>query len=336
MTKDSLVRSAVDPATAASTGSGPEGRPLGGAGRPRVRSGRPLTARRRNIAPLVLLAPFFVLFALTLAAPLLYAVGLSLFSEQRSGLGFGGAETVFSGLSNYGRALGSGQFRGGFAVLALYCLMYIPVMGLLAIGLALLLDSGMARIQKFFQVALFLPHVVPNIIAAIIWAYLYTPGISPFLKALAGASIELNLLGQQLILPSIVNIAVWEWTGYNVVIFYTALQAIDRSVIEAARVDGAGAARIAKDIKVPLIRSAIGVVLLFTIIGSLQLFSEPVILAQATTAVNSTYTPNMFAFEAAFGRSDFGLAAAASVLLAAAAAALSWAVTRFTGGRRTA
>lgn len=289
--------------------------------------------RRVNLAPAVLLAPFFVLFTLTLAAPLLYAVGLSLFTEQRSGLGFGDPVTTFSGLGNYVRALSSEEFRAGFGVLALYVVIYIPIMGGLALALALLLDSGMAHVQKFFQVALYLPHVVPNIIGAIIWVYLYTPGISPVIGALSGMSIEIDPLGEPLVLPSIVNIAVWEWTGYNVVIFYTALQAIDRSVLEAAQIDGANAFQVARQIKIPLIRSAVGVVLLFTVIGALQLFSEPVVLAQATTAVNSTFTPNMFAYQAAFGRGDFGLAAAASVLLATAAAVLSWVVTRFSGGK---
>jgi multiple sugar transport system permease protein len=289
--------------------------------------------RRANLAPAMLLAPFFVLFTLTLAAPLLYALGLSLFTEQRSGLGFGDPTTVFSGADNYVRALSSEEFRAGFGVLALYVVMYIPIMGGLALALALLLDSGMARMQRFLQVALYLPHVVPNIIAAIIWVYLYTPGISPVLQALSGLSIDVNPLGEPLVLPSIVNIAVWEWTGYNVIIFYTALQSIDRSILEAAQIDGAGALQVACRIKIPLIRSAVGVVLLFTVIGALQLFSEPVVLAQATTAVNSTFTPNMFAYQAAFGRGDFGLAAAASVLLASAAAILSWVVTRFSGGK---
>lgn len=279
------------------------------------------------------MAPFFVLFTGTLAIPMLYAAGLSLFREQRSGLGFGGAELVFTGLGNYLGALSSAEFRGGFVVLAFYCLLYIPLMGGLAIGLALLLDSALARAKHLWQLALFLPHAVPGVIAALIWAYLYTPGLSPILKFLASGGIELQLLSQQLVLPSIVNIAVWEWTGYNVIIFFTALQAIDRSVLEAAQIDGASGWQVTRRIKVPLIRPAIGVVLLFTIIGSLQLFTEPVILSQATPAVSSTYTPNLFAYEAAFGRNDFGLAAAASVLLAGFAGLLSFLVTRWDSRR---
>lgn len=288
----------------------------------------PPAGRRRNYAPAILLAPFFVLFTVTMLVPLGYAVWLSFFQERRSGLGFGDAQVVFSGLANYVEALTSTEYRAGFVVLAFYCLFYIPIMGGLALLFALLLDSTLAVATKFFQVALFLPHAVPNIIAAIIWVYLYTPGLSPVLELLSGAGITLNLLGTTWVLPSIVNIAVWEWTGYNVIIFYTALQAIDRSILEAARIDGTNGFKTALHIKIPLIRSAVGVVLMFTVIGSLQLFTEPLILAQATSAVNSTYTPNMFAYEAAFGRNDYGLAAAASVMLAIFSAGLSFVVTR--------
>lgn len=74
------------------------------------------------------MAPFFVLFALVMIAPIIYAIKLSLFSEKHSGLGFGGVKTVFSGLSNYREVLQSSSFTSGFAHLALYCLLYIPVM----------------------------------------------------------------------------------------------------------------------------------------------------------------------------------------------------------------
>jgi multiple sugar transport system permease protein len=289
-----------------------------------LRQGRPAA---------LLLTPFFLLFATTLAAPIGYAVWLSLFSQERSGLGFGNAQEVFVGLGNYVRALASPDFQGGFVVLAVYCVLYIPVMGLSALGLALLLDSTLARAKRFFQLALFLPHAVPGIIAAIIWAYLYTPGLSPVLKALAAGGLEVQILSTTYVIPAIVNIALWEWTGYNVVIFFTALQAIDRSIIEAASIDGSSGWNTAWRIKVPMIYGSVVVVLLFTIIGSLQLFTEPLILAQSTSAVNTSFTPNMFAYSAAFVRNDFGLAAAASVILALAAAALSWVVTRSTGRR---
>ncbi|NMO36679.1 sugar ABC transporter permease [Streptomyces sp. GMY01] len=287
--------------------------------------------RRRYGAPAALLAPFLVLFTGATLVPIGYAVYLSLYAEHRSGLGFGGSETVFTGLGNYTRALGDAAFRGGFVNLAEYCLLYIPLMTLLALALALLLDSALVRARRFFQLALFLPHAVPGTIAALIWVYLYTPGISPVIGALDSMGAPSDLLGHPL--AAVVNMAVWEWTGYNMVIFFAALQAVPREVLEAAVVDGAGPLRTALSIKIPLIRSSLAVVGLFTVIGSLQLFTEPMILHGTTPSVVSAWSPNMYAYTAAFERHDYGLAAASSVLLALAAAVLSFVVTRATRGR---
>ncbi|MFJ6751458.1 MULTISPECIES: carbohydrate ABC transporter permease [unclassified Streptomyces] len=286
-----------------------------------------MSAKSRAVS--VLLAPFFVVFTVAMVLPIGYALWLSLFTEQQSGLGFGGTETVFTGVGNYLTALGDRTFRDGFLVLVGYCACYIPLLLAGGLALALLLDSALARARRFFQLALFLPHAVPGIIAALIWVYLYTPQLSPVVGALRSGGLDFSFLSPSGALPAVVNIALWEWLGYNMVIFYAALQAIDRSVIEAATVDGAGAWRIATGIKIPLIRSSVVMVALFTVIGSLQLFTEPLIINQASSAaLSSSWTPNMYAYTAAFTRNDYGLAAAASVLLALVAAALSFAVTR--------
>jgi len=291
-----------------------------------------MTRARTSRAAAILLGPFFVLFTVAMVLPIGYAVWLSLFTDKQSGLGFGGTETVFSGLDNYAAALGDPAFRDGFVVLLGYCLIYIPLLLIGALALALLLDSALARARRFFQLALFLPHAVPGIIAALIWVYLYTPQLSPVVSAMESGGIGFDFFSPNGALPSVVNIALWEWLGYNMVIFYAALQAIDRSVLEAATVDGAGAWRIAVGIKVPLIRASVVMVALFTVIGSLQLFTEPLILNKGTgSAVTSTWTPNMYAYTAAFERNDYGLAAASSILLALTAALLSFVVTRFTG-----
>ncbi|MEV0092133.1 sugar ABC transporter permease [Streptomyces sp. NPDC050738] len=288
--------------------------------------------KARTRAAATLLTPFFVLFTAVMLIPIGYAVWLSLFTEQQSGLGFGGSETVFTGLGNYTAALGDRVFRDGFLVLLGYCVFYIPLMVGGALALALLLDSALARAKRFFQLALFLPHAVPGIIAAMLWLYLYTPGLSPVVSAMHSGGIGFDFFSPGGALPSIVNIALWEWLGYNMVIFYAALQAIDRSVLEAATVDGAGGWRTAFSIKLPLIRASVLMVVMFTCIGSLQLFTEPLIINTGSgSAVTSSWTPNMYAYTAAFSRNDFGLAAAASVLLALAAALLSFVVTRLTG-----
>jgi multiple sugar transport system permease protein len=132
------------------------------------------------------------------------------------------------------------------------------------------------------------------------------------------------------VLPSIVNIALWSNLGYNMVIFYAALQAVPREVLEASVVDGAGPVKQALRIKAPLVRGAIVTVGIFTLIWALQLFTEPVLLSQSTPMISARFSPSMYIYDAAFTRNNYGLAAAASVILLAFTVALSFGVTRWT------
>ncbi|MEV6752515.1 sugar ABC transporter permease [Streptomyces sp. NPDC051214] len=291
----------------------------------------PARARRReHVAAGVLMTPFLILLVTVFLIPVGTAVWLSFFSDDQPGLGFGPERTVFVGLRSYTAVLTDPTFLGSLGLVALYCLIYIPLMVIGALGLALLLDSGVVRLRAWAQLGLFLPHAVPGIIAALIWLYLYTPGLSPVVDVLSKGDIHIDFLGVNTVLPSIVNIALWSNLGYNMVIFYAALQAVPREVIEAAVVDGAGPVRTALQVKAPLVRSSIVMVAMFTLIWAMQLFTEPMLLSQSSPMVNSRFSPSMYIYDAAFTRNNYGLAAAASVILLLCTVALSYGVTRWT------
>ncbi|MEU1040752.1 carbohydrate ABC transporter permease [Streptomyces sp. NPDC005551] len=291
---------------------------------------RALARRRERFACGVLMAPFFLLLTTVFLVPVATAVWLSFFADDQPGLGFGPERRIFVGLRSYAAVLSDPTFLGGLGVVVLYCLVYIPLMVTGALALALLLDSGVVRLRSWAQLALFLPHAVPGIIAALIWLYLYTPGISPVVELLGRADITVDLLGVHTVLPAIVNIALWSNLGYNMVIFYAALQAVPREVLEAAVIDGAGPVRTALGVKAPLVRSSVVMVAMFTLIWALQLFTEPMLLSQSTPMINSRFSPSMYIYDAAFTRNNYGLAAAASVILLVFTIALSYGVTRWT------
>ncbi|MGV9289002.1 carbohydrate ABC transporter permease [Streptomyces sp. NPDC003719] len=291
---------------------------------------RRAAGRRRLAACGVLMTPFFVLLVTVFLIPVGTAVHLSFFSDDQPGLGFGPERTVFVGLRSYAAVLTDPTFLGGLGTVALYCLIYIPLMVVGALALALLLDSGVVRLRAFAQLGLFLPHAVPGIIAALIWLYLYTPGISPVIDLFARADITIDFLGIHTVIPSIVNIALWSNLGYNMVVFYAALQAVPREVIEASVVDGAGPVRTALQVKTPLVRASIVMVAIFTLIWALQLFTEPMLLSQSSPMISSRFSPSMYIYDAAFTRNNYSLAAAASVVLLVCTIALSYGVTRFT------
>ncbi|MET9630762.1 sugar ABC transporter permease [Lentzea sp. NPDC006480] len=283
-----------------------------------------------KLACAVLMAPFFVLLVTVFLIPTGTAIWLSFFAQDQPGLGFGPESTVFVGLRSYAAVLSDPTFRNGLLTVVLYCLLYIPIMVVAALALALLLDSGVAKLRGWAQMGLYLPHAVPGIIAALIWLYLYTPGLSPIIDLFAKGDIHLNFLGINTVLPSIVNIALWSNLGYNMVIFYAALQAVPREVLEASVVDGAGPVKQAVRIKTPLVKGAIVTVGIFTLIWALQLFTEPVLLSQSTPMISARFSPSMYIYDAAFTRNNYGLAAAASVILLAFTIALSYGVTRWT------
>ncbi|MFE6489092.1 carbohydrate ABC transporter permease [Streptomyces sp. NPDC057757] len=289
---------------------------------------RPTAGRAQRRAAAAYIVPFYLLFTLVMIAPLGYAVWSSLFKEESSGLGFGGTESVFVGLGNYADALADPGLRAAFGHVAGYVALYIPLMTCAALLLALLLDSAAARAKRLFQLALFLPYTVPTVIAAIIWVYLYSPSLSPVMDWFGALGVGVDFFSASMALPSVVNIVTWHYVGYNMVILYAALQAIPRETLEAATMDGAGAIRTALQIKVPHIRSALVLSLLFTCVGAIQLFNEPYMLTTQSEAVNRDWSPVMFVHKAAFVDHRPGLASAAAILIALLAGVLSYAVTK--------
>jgi multiple sugar transport system permease protein len=204
----------------------------------------------------------------------------------------------------------------------------VPIMLALALALALLLDSAVVRLQRFFRIVYFLPYAIPGVIAALMWAFLYSPQLSPIVTLLDAIGPRPDFLGGGAILWSIANVVTWTYTGYNMLIIFAALQAIPGELSEAARVDGAGGIRTAWSIKVPIVRPALVLTGVFSIIGTLQLFTEPIVFRTISTNVTSGYTPNLLAFNIASGQ-NYPLAAAMSVVLAIGTFVLSFGFFRY-------
>jgi multiple sugar transport system permease protein len=250
-----------------------------------------------------------------------YAFNLAIYKTTAIG------GTKFVGADNFVRALGDPKFWQGVVVLLKFALIQIPGMVAVALLIALILDSGTIYAKGFFRVSLFLPYAVPAVIATLIWGYLYGPTFGPFtqLAELVGLPAP-NFLGPRTVLGSIANIANWEYTGYQMIIYYAALQAIPADLEEAASMDGANGLVYAVKVKLPLIAPMVVVTVVFSIIGSLQLFSEPYLLRNlAPTVINSAYTPNYYAYTLAFANQQYNYSAAVSFVLGAVTAIISYA-----------
>jgi multiple sugar transport system permease protein len=278
------------------------------------------------------LAPFCLLFGAFFIAPIGYALYQSLVKVERTGpLGLGGQSEVFAGLDNYARALEESGFVDSVLRVLLFAAVEVPLMIGLATVLALLLDSASTRGVRFFRTSFFLPFGVPGVIASILWGFLYVPGISPILEGLDRLGLQVDLLGPDTVLWSIANIVTWEFAGYNMLVIAAQLHGIDRTLYDSARVDGASAWQVIRYIKLPLLRPAIVLTAVFTLIGTLQLFSEPLVLRPISTGISSHYTPNMSAYNEAFQNNSYNLAAAEAVLLALVAFVMSFGLLRVAG-----
>ena len=285
--------------------------------------------RRRGVgwAPAMFLGPFGVLFALFFLLPIGYAVYQSLFKVHVSGLGLGpgSTTTVFAGLSNYGQVFSDSSFLRGVGRVLLFGVVQIPVMLAFAAILALLVDSAAVHFRRFFRLVYFLPYGIPGVIAAILWSFLYLPGLSPIVATLQHTGFgTVNFLGTNTTLWSIANIVTWEYTGYNMLIIYAALQAIPADLYEAARLDGASEWKVATRIKLPMVTGALVLTAIFSIIGTLQLFSEPQVLRAITSNISTSYTPNLLAYTQAFTENNPNYAAAIAVVLAVGTFILSF------------
>lgn len=290
-----------------------------------------LTQRERAEARTgwIFMAPFLILFALVFVFPIVYAIYASFTTQRVTGEGaFGGGqrETVFAGFSNYQFVMGSSDFWHGIGRVILYTLFQVPIMIILALVLALLIDSFIVKHISGFRLSYFLPYAIPGVVAAIIWVYLYSPTLSPLVKWLESVGIHVDFFADGVNLISMANITTWTFTGYNMLIFLAALQAIPHDLYEAARLDGASGWQIATKIKIPNVRGAALLAMLLSIVGTIQLFNEPQIMQTADPGISNSFTPMMMALNTMKGSltpQGPGPASAISIVMALIAGVLA-------------
>ncbi|GAA5019894.1 carbohydrate ABC transporter permease [Actinopolymorpha pittospori] len=257
------------------------------------------------------LAPFLVVFAFTLIAPVVYAIYLSFFQDRLVG------GNVFAGFANYTAALHDPKFWSALRRVVLFFFVQVPIMLALSTFAALALDSARLRFPAFFRISLFLPYAVPSVVAALMWGFIYGTdfGLVGNINSAFGISLP-DPLSNTWVLAAMGNIAAWGFIGYNMLILYAALRTVPKELYEAAEIDRAGTFAVIRAIKLPAMRSAFVVALIFSVIGSFQLFNEPNVLRTlAPNSISTNFTPNMYAYNLAFSGQQFNYAAAIAIIM---------------------
>ena len=274
-------------------------------------------------------APFLLVFALVLIAPVIYSLYLSVFKDQLVG------GNSFVGLDNYAQALTDPRFWESVGRVSLFLVVQVPIMLVIALFAALAIDSARLHVSPFFRIAIFLPYAVPAVVATLMWGFMYGSrfGLVGNINDLLGIVLPAPL-SSGLVLAAIGNIVTWEFVGYNMILFYAALRVIPTDLYEAAELDGAGAFRVIRSIKFPALRPAIVIGIIFSIIGSFQLFNEPSILqGLAPNSISSYFSPNLYAYNLSFAGQQYNYSATIAIIIGVLTASIAYAVQVF-GSRK--
>lgn len=285
-------------------------------------SGVPVNRRRRDWRGWKFIWPFTLVFVFVFIIPILYAIYISFFQKRMIG------GTAFVGFANYARLFRDQNFWSSVGRVALFTVVQVPIMLLLAALMALALDSMKLHGTRFFRISTFLPYAVPAVVSTMIWGFVYGAkyGLVGSLNGWFGTHID--VLSPDVLLASIGNIVTWEFTGYNMLIFYSSLSTIPKSLYEAAAIDGASEWQTVKSIKMPELKGSLAITVIFSIIGSFQLFNEPSILQNMVpgNAITTYYTPNMYAYSLSFSGNQTNYAAALTIVMAVITMAIAYVV----------
>jgi ABC-type sugar transport system permease subunit len=292
---------------------------------------RPWRSRQR-FAPYFFLTPYLFVTLVFFLYPLAYATILAFYQTN------GPSTRAFVGFGNFRYVLTDPDFHRAVWTTTAFAICSIAIQLPLSLALALLLNARNDKLKNFFRLAIFAPNLVGPVFVAILFQMLFTPRYGLFnqgLHALVGWGLEERWLAEPThILPAIVIASLWMWVGFNMIYFLAALQNVDQSLVEAARIDGAGPAGVFFNVTLPAIAPVATFVVVTSTIGSFQLFELPYTLLQGTPPGGEGRTIVWYLYQHAFESGDLGTGAAVGWLLTFIILAISLVQIRASGTMR--
>ncbi|MET0526894.1 MAG: sugar ABC transporter permease [Microvirga sp.] len=272
----------------------------------------------KSIAPAApFLAPVHILILSVIVIPSFYVAWLSLNVST-----FGQAP-VFVGFDNYVRVLTDPAFLRGLANTVLIVVFAVHLELAIGLGMALLFATGLP-FRRFFLVVVLAPYAVSEVIAVVMWRFLFDPDVGPITVALA--SLGLPVLDWSFepshALVVIGLLTIWLHLPFTFVILYAARLAIPKEPYEAALIDGASTSAAFRRVTIPLLGPAIVVALLFRYIFAFRIFSEVWLMTQGGPA-RSTEVVAVYLYQEAFRFNAFGTAAATAWIMVVASLILA-------------
>jgi ABC-type sugar transport system permease subunit len=281
-------------------------------------------ALRETLIVYALLSPTLLIILGFAFIPLVWSAYYSFTSGGMLG------DHEFVGLRNYRRALENPIFLRTLKNTAEYAVLAVPTAIILALTIALLLQSVSRRFQGLFRGAVYFPVIAPAVVAANAWAYIVHRDFGPLNYVLEFIGLpRIDWLGDpHWAIPAIVLMEVWRGFGFYVILFVAALQAIPRELYEAARLDGASSIRQLFSLTIPLLRPILGFACIIATIWNFQLFDAVYVLTKGGPAW-ATSTVSWYVYRQAFQSDNIGFASTMSVFLLAIILVLSLTQLRF-------
>ena len=269
--------------------------------------------QKQKAAGWAFLTPATIMIVIMSFYPMVRAFIISLQTGTGANMKF--AEPIFS---NYKRMFADKVFVKSIGNTFFYLIIQVPIMLILAILLAQLLNNKDLKFKGLFRTCVFLPCATSLVSYALIFRSLFAQEglINSILIKLHILDTGYNFLGNAASAKAVIIIAlIWRWTGYNMVFYLSGLQNIEYSVYEAAKIDGANGWKTFWGITVPLLKPTIIMTFIMSINGTLQLFDESVNLTKGGPA-NSTITMSHYIYNTCFiNVPNFGYASSMAFLI---------------------
>lgn len=285
---------------------------------------------QRAIAPYLFISPFFILFLIFGVYPILYSFWLSFFK----GFGFGGK--TFFGLGNYAHLLGDPRYRKAVLNTTYYALGSVFILSPLALLLALAVNSAFVRWKSLYKTAYFFPVITSAVVITIIFSRVLDTKfglLNAFLNWFGIPDVDW-LKDPKWVMPSFILMGIWTWTGINMLYWIAGLNGISKELYEAAKTDGAGRWQSFWHITLPLLRPVTLFVVIQAIVGSYNLFAQPLLLTNGGPS-DASLTITLYMYNQGFVYFNVGYASAIAYSMVALLLALSLINIKLFGGYRT-
>ena len=277
-----------------------------------------MRARDRNTNAYFFLTPFLLVFCAFWIWPILHSLSLS-FQNTRI------RPSVFDLSANWGRLSIDPAFANALKNSLIIMGVQVPIMIVLAVLLAVMLNSPLLRAKGIMRFAFFAPVVVSEVAYAAVFRLIFNADFGIVNKMLNGIGIDrIAWFSDPNAAMAVIIMAItWRWVGYNAIIILSGLQSIPGDIYEAALLDGASKAKQFLFITLPLLKPVVIFCVVLSIIGSLQLFTEPFLITNRGGPGGATETLGIFIYRQGFAAFNFGYASAIAYTLTIMAVAFS-------------